>query len=369
MKLNLAREFLLKPLNTVIGVVGRKQSAPILSNILFAIRDNTLTLTGSDSEIELTGNNAMVHDSQENVTITLPGRKLMEICRSLPEDASIELYRDKEAMILRSGKSRFRLATLPADHFPKLAAQNNELSFVMPQFELKALLQRTAFTIAQQELRYYLNGLLLEITPDKVNAVATDGHRLSLSSAKVDTASKEKTQAIVPRKTVLELLRLLENGEQSAGITLGKGQISITTDNFTLSSKLIEGKFPDYQRVIPTHNKKTVVFEKDAIKQALARAAIFCSEQNKSVRFKLSNNLLNISLNGLGQESSEEDMEIEFSGEALDIAFNVVYLLDVLNTISDNQVKFIFGDSNGSIILEEVNNPHNSLYVIMPVRL
>lgn len=369
MKLNLARETLLKPLNTVIGVVGRKQSAPVLSNVLLVIEDNDLTLTGSDSEIELTGNNPFVNEQKTSASITLPGRKLMEICRSLPEDASIELYRDKEAMILRSGKSRFRLATLPADHFPKLSPQGNQLSFVMPQFELKALLQRTAFTIAQQELRHYLNGLLLEIEPDKVNAVATDGHRLSLSSAKVNTASKEKVQAIIPRKTVLELLRLLENGEESVGITLGKGQIRITADNFTLSSKLIEGKFPDYRRVIPTHNKSLIVFEKDAIKQALARAAIFCSEQNKSVRFKLSNNLLNISLNGPGHESSEEEMEIEFSEEPLDIAFNVVYLLDVLSAVSDNQIKFLFGDSNNSIILEEVNNPHNSLYVIMPVRL
>ncbi len=369
MKLNLPRETLLKPLSTVIGVVERKQTLPILANVLFSIKNNNLVLTGSDAEIELVGQSTLMDQKLPAVNLTLPGRKLMEICRSLPEDASIELYQDKETMLLRSGRSRFKLAMLPADHFPKLTTESSDLSFTISSLELKAMLQRTAFTIAQQELRYYLNGLLLDIETDKITAVATDGHRLALSSANIKTGATLQTQAIVPRKTILELLRLLDNSEQSLGVTVSKGHITFTSNDFTLTSKLIEGKFPQYQRVIPNNLNNTLTFEKDILKQALSRVAIFCSEQQKGVRFELGKEVLKISLNNPQQESAEEEIAITLESEPLDIAFNIVYLLDILGAVSDNQVTFTFGDSNNSIIIKEVNNPHNSLFVVMPMRL
>lgn len=369
MNLQLPREALLNPLNTVIGVVDRKQNMPILSNVLFSIKNNQLILTGTDAEIELVGHSTLIDENLPATRLTLPGRKLMEICRSLPENAAVELYRDKESVVLRSGQSRFKLTSLPAEHFPSLTTEKSDFSFTMPQLDLRTLLQRTAFTIAQKETRYYMNGLLLEIEAEKMTAVATDGHRLALTSAAITAPVEEKKQLLLPRKTVFELIRLLDSNEDTLGISVNKSHITINAKHFTLTSKLIESQYPNYKMVIPKNANNTIIFDKDNLKQALSRTAILCSEQYRGVRFEIANNLLQISVNSPDHESAEEQIGITFSGEALDIAFNVTYLIEALNAVSDSKVKLSFGDSNTSVIIEEENNPNNSLFVVMPMRL
>lgn len=370
MKIDLKRESLLKPLQMAIGVVERKQAMPILSNVLISLKNKKLSITGTDTEVELIGH--LDFDDEDDKTLaglTVPGRKLMDICRALPENASIELYQEKEKVILRSGRSRFALSTLPAQDFPNLGMETGFLAFTMPQNQLKSLLQRTYFAMAQQDVRYYLNGLLLETEANKLTAVATDGHRLALTAVDCVTNATNKVAVIVPRKGVLELMRLLEDSDQEIGITFSNGHIHVAATDFCFTSKLIEGRFPDYQRVIPRNGNKFVLLDRDTLKQALSRSAILCNEKFKGVRFELNNNLLKITTINPEQESAEEELSIDYSHEPLDIGFNISYLLDVLNTLDGGEIKLTFSDSASSVIIEGVNNPWQNVYVVMPMRL
>lgn len=369
MKLNLQRETLLKPLQMVIGVVERKQTMPILSNVLLTIKDNKLSVTGTDTEVELIGHAATPAAEANNTSLTLPGRKLMDICRALPENAAIELYQDKEKIVLKSGRSRFSLSTLPAKDFPNTSTQVGNLAFTLPQSQLKQLLQRTYFAMAQQDVRYYLNGLLIEIFPDKMLAVATDGHRLALSTTRVVTNASSKMQIIVPRKGVLELLRLLEDDEADIGVTLSSGHIHIAATDFMFTSKLIEGRFPDYEQVIPRKGDKQFEMDRDELKQALQRSAILCNEKYKGVRLEIANNMLKITTNNPEQETAEEELSIVYDKSPLDIGFNVNYLLDVLNIVKSDSVKLTFTNSSSSVLLEECQDEWGSIFVIMPMRL
>jgi DNA polymerase-3 subunit beta len=369
MKLSLLRETLLKPLQLVIGVVERKQTLPILSNILLTTTDNKLSITGTDLEVELVGQTAFETSATELHQITVPGRKLMDICRALPENSPIELFRDKEKIILRSGRSRFTLSTLPAEDFPSVEKHDGQVSFSLPQQQLYRLLQRTHFAMAQQDVRYYLNGLLLEAYPDKLRAVATDGHRLATNSINISTNVENRLQIIIPRKGVLELLRLLVDSSDPATITISNNHIRVATTDFIFTSKLVDGRFPDYERVIPKGSDKFVSVDRDVLKQALYRAAILCNEKFKGVRFELRHGLLRISANNPEQEAAEEEINIDYSQSDLDIGFNVNYLLDILNTIDAGTVKLAFSDSNNSVLIEQHENNEDGAFVVMPMRL
>lgn len=369
MKLNLMRETLLKSLQQVIGVVERKQTLPILSNVLLSTENNQLSITGTDLEIELIGQTKFDSESVEVARLTLPGRKLMDICRALPEKASIELHQDKEKIVLCSGQSRFMLSTLPVNDFPTIEKMVYHLKLMLPQYKLHRLLQRTYFSMAHQDVRYYLNGLLLEAYPTKLRAVTTDGHRLSTNTLEIETAVEHKLQVIIPRKGVFELLRLLTENEDSITLMIGNNHVCVSATDFTFTSKLIEGRFPDYERVIPKNHDKQITINRDLLKKALSRTAILCNEKFKGIHFELSRGLLRILSNNPEQESAEEKIEIDYTKEKLDIGFNVDYLLDILNVVEHGNIILHFSDSNSSVLVTEAENQVGSAFVVMPIRL
>ena len=368
MKLNLQRETLLKPLQQVIGVVERKQTLPILSNVLLRTKDNKLSITGTDLEVELVGHSeqpAQTGDYQ----ITVPGRKLMDICKALPEDAPIELYQNNEKVTLRSGRSRFTLSTLPADDFPSVEDQTGDITFGLSQKDFRYLLNRTAFAMAQQDVRYYLNGLLLEVNDKNLRAVATDGHRLAMNIIDTDIATDHRVQIIIPRKGITELMRLLEDVDATVQIAINKNHLKVVGPHFTFTSKLIDGRFPDYSRVIPMKSTKSIIVDCDTLSHALQRTAILCNEKFRGVRFELRKDLLKILANNPEQEAAEEELNVEYKGEDLDIGFNVNYLLDLLNVVKSGAVKLNFTTSDASMLIEEASSSENSKFVIMPMRL
>ena len=369
MKLNLIRETLLRPLQLVISVVERKQALRILSNVLLSIEKNRLSVTGTDLEIELVGQTQLDKHETDLFKLTIPGRKLVDICRALPGNAPIELYRDKEKIILRSGPSRFALSTLPAEDFPSVEKRKTHLELMIPQRQFHRLLQRTAFAMAQQDVRYYLNGLLLETHPTQLRAIATDGHRLSVNVLDIQTKTEHRLQIIIPRKGIIELLRLLEDNDTPAMVRIGDNYICVSTEDFTFTSKLIEGRFPDCERIIPKGGDKQILIDNYILKQALIRTAILCNEKFKGVRFELRQGLLRILATNLEQEAAEEEVKIDYVKEDLNIGFNVNYLLDILNTISSGNIVLTFSNSDSSVLIQEAKNKTNSAFVVMPMRL
>ena len=369
MKLNLIRETLLKPLQLVIGVVDRKQTLPILSNVLLSIEIDQLSITGTDLEVELIGQTKLDKNIIETSYLTLPGRKLVDICRALPKNASIELHLDKEKVILRSGRSRFMLSTLPAGDFPAVERRDSQLEFLIPQSDFRRLLQRTNFSMAQQDVRYYLNGLLLEIYSNKLRAIATDGHRLAANNLYIQTKTEHCLQIIIPRKGILELLRLLSEDRESAIIRIWSNHISVSTNDFILTSKLIDGRFPDCERVIPKDGSKIFSIDRDILKQALSRTAILCNEKFKGVRFELRQGLLRILANNPEQETAEEEINIDYTAEDLDIGFNVNYLIGILNVVNPGNILLTFSNSDSSVLINEAENESGSAFVVMPMRL
>jgi len=368
MKLNIQRETLLKPLQLVIGVVERKQTLPILSNVLVTTKDDTLSVTGTDLEVELLGQTTLT-ETTEAAQLTLPGRKLMDICKALPEGAAIELYKDKERITLKSGRSRFTLTTLPASDFPSVETQKENVSFTVPQQELKYLLQRTSFAMAQQDVRYYLNGMLFEVSQKGLRTVATDGHRLALNTIDISLPENVNVQIIIPRKGITELMRLLDDSEDNVTITISNNHLKVICDFGTFTSKLIDGRFPDYSRVIPKGGDKVILIDRDTLKSALSRTAILCNEKFRGLRFELKQNLLRILANNPEQEAAEDELKVDYQSEDLDIGFNVNYLLDILNVLRPGLVKLTFSDSNSSMLVEEQESDGESIFVVMPMRL
>lgn len=368
MKFSLQRETLLKPLQMVIGVVERKQTLPILSNVLLNVTDNKLSFTGTDLEVELIGRSKLGLDAKP-VQLTLPGRKLLDICKALPESAPVELYQEKERVILKSGRSRFTLSTLPAKDFPNVDEHAANISFSISQQQLRYLLQRTYFSMAQQDVRYYLNGLLLEVCAGTLRAVATDGHRLAANIIDASTKQTHRLQIIVPRKGVLELLRLLEDSEDEVTVNIANNHIRIIHEAYTFTSKLIDGRFPDYERVIPKNGDKKVIIDRDELKQAIQRAAILCNEKFHGVRFEFRQGLLRLSAHNPEQEVAEEELAICYDQEDIDIGFNFTYILDILNALKPGPIQLTFADANSSLRIEEPDSDGDSVFVAMPMRL
>lgn len=367
MQFSILREELLKPLQLVVGVVERKQTMPVLSNVLLVIENQLLSLTGSDSEVELIGQTSL-SEAADDGEITLPARKLMDICKNLPAEAMINFRMDEQKMLISSGRSRFTLTTLPASDFPQMSEQEDSFSFELPQGNLRYIIERTSFAMAQQDVRYYLNGLLLETGPGRLRAVATDGHRLALCDAEAAIEGDAPHQVIVPRKGVLELARLMSDEAASVRISLGANYIRASGDFFTFTSKLVDGKFPDYDRVLPRGGDKLVVAERQQLREALNRASILSNEKYRGIRLQFDQGLLRAQANNPEQEAADEEVTIDYNNSPLDIGFNVSYLLDVLSVMTSSEVRITLSDANSSALLQEGDNSDSS-YVVMPMRL
>ncbi|EAQ65139.1 DNA polymerase III, beta chain [Marinomonas sp. MED121] len=365
MKFSVVRETLLKPLQLVAGVVERKQTMPVLANVLLEVKDNELTLTGSDLEVELVGH-IQLDECQEG-RITVPARKLMDICKSLPDSAVIELSVDDTRAIIRSGRSRFTLSTLPADEFPNIQDMQGDLSVVVAQNSVRRLIERTGFAMANQDVRYYLNGMLFEVADGQLRVVSTDGHRLATAIEDAQV-SGDLTQVIVPRKGVLELNRLLSDTDETVELQIGANHIRAKVADYIFTSKLVEGKFPDYHRVIPRNNDKIVIADRLELRQVFLRASILSNEKYRGVRLILTNGMLQVFANNPEQEEAEESVLVQYQGDDLEVGFNVSYLLDVLGVVNSQEVRISLNDATASALVEEADS-HAAQYVVMPMRL
>lgn len=367
MKITINRDSLLKPLQVVSGVVEKRQTLPILSNVLTVVNDNKLTLTGTDLEVELTASTSEV-TSSENGEITLPARKFMDICKSLPESSVLDITIDDTKAIIRSGKSRFTLATLPTTDFPSSESITAAREFTISQGILKHLIDQTYFCMANQDVRYYLNGLLLEMNPSSLRAVATDGHRLALSEKECDITPGDINQIIVPRKGIMELTRLLSETDDGCTVQINTNFVRIDLGDIVFTSKLIDGRFPDYDRVIPKGGQKIVTANREVLRQGLLRASILSNEKYRGIRMNFSNNLLHATVNNPEQEEAVEDIDVNYQDDDLEIGFNVSYLVDALNSIKSDEIEMTLLDPNSSCVITAMGDD-SSRYVVMPMRL
>lgn len=366
MKFEALRDSFLSPVQAVAGVVERRQTMPILANLLLSVGENALSVTATDMEVELVAQaEAEVQDRGE---VTVPARKLLDICRALPEGSRLAVSLDKGRLTVRSGRSRFTLTTLPAADFPVVEDIRAQHGFSLAQKQLRDLIGRTAFSMAQQDVRYYLNGLLFETREKCLRAVATDGHRLALCDLPTEGDNLQSQQVIVPRKGVLELQRLLADSEQPARIELGTNHIRVQLPSIRFTSKLIDGRFPEYDRVVPKGGDKTLMAERQALREALARAAILSNEKYRGIRLQLSAGLLKIMAHNPEQEEAEDEIEVQYQGSELEIGFNVTYLLEALGALEGEQVQILLSDPNSSCLIYSPQSP-NCRYVVMPMRL
>jgi len=361
------KEILLKPLQVVIGIVERKQTLPILSNVLIEKELGKIRFTATDLEIQITTTVETDAKDKEKAIITVGGKKLQEILRILPDQSKITIQIKENKAQIKTSTSRFTLQTLPAEDFPKL---NNQLidakKFVLHQSVLKKLLLSVQYAMAQQDVRYYLNGVLLLLEGNKLKAVATDGHRLAFN-AEVIEGNHEKSEIILPRKAVTELCKLLNDSNEIVEIDISAQQAKASFSGITLITKVIDGKFPDYERVIPNY-KNHLSMNRIMVQQALQRAAILSNEKFRGVRFVLTEKNLSIISSNSEQEEAQEEIETDYHGEAIDIGFNVNYLMDGLNNISSEIAVFSFGDPNSSILITSPENKEFR-YVVMPMRI
>lgn len=367
MKFTVSREELLKPLQLVAGVVERRQTLPVLANVLVVLDGGRLSLTGTDLEVEMVAH-LQLSQPGEDGEITVPAKKFVDICRSLPEGAEIHFVQDDDKVTLRSGKSRFVLSTLPSSNFPNVEQGVGQLQFACSQSLIKGLIDSTAFAMAQQDVRYYLNGMLWEVQNQQLRCVATDGHRLAMCTKAVDVAVEGKLQSVVPRKGIQELSRLLSEEDEPVEITLGDKHMQVATNGFTFTSKLVDGKFPDYERVLPRAGNNILLADRMELRQAFGRVAILSNEKYRGVRLTVSDNSMVLVANNPEQDEAEEQLEVSYSGEALEIGFNIGYLLDVTNVMDSEQLKMSFIDANTSALIETPEGG-DAIYVIMPMRL
>ncbi|MFT7558392.1 MAG: DNA polymerase-3 subunit beta [Flavobacteriales bacterium] len=368
MKFSVKREDLLKPLQLSGGVVERRNTLPVLANILLSLNGTQLSLTGTDLEVEIVSRLTVESGSGEG-EITVPAKKFIDICRALPESSTIDFTLSEQKVTIKSGKSRFTLSTLPASDFPAVEDAESDYSFSCKQASLKQQIDRTAFAMAQQDVRYYLNGMLWELNSDHLKVVATDGHRLALARGEVSSSIDDSSvQVILPRKGVIELGRLLQDGSESIEVVFGKNHLRAATPEFSFTSKLVEGKFPNYDQVIPKGGDKVVFGDRAELKQAFGRTAILSNEKYRGVRLLLNEGQLTLVANNPEQEEAEDHVAVDYDGEELEVGFNVSYLLDVLNVLTSDTIKMILTDANSSALLQESESDSAS-YVVMPMRL
>jgi DNA polymerase-3 subunit beta len=368
MKFTLQREQLLKPLQLVTGVVERRQTLPVLSNLLVQANEQGVSLTGTDLEVEMVAHcNVQV---EKNGEATIPARKFVDIWRSLPDGAEVSLAVEGDRATIRSGGSRFSLATLPAADFPKVEGGETDTVVPLAPTALAKLIDQVSFAMAQQDVRVFLNGMLLEIGSDYLKAVATDGHRMAMSTqACVPVGEIENPkQAIVPRKAVLELSRLLDEEDEELKLQLGTNHLRVSKGAFTLTTKLVDGQFPDYDKVVPKDASRAILGDRNTLRQGFQRASILSNEKYRGVRLVIEENQMTIKANNPEQDEAEEIVPVQFNGEQLEIGFNVSYLMDVLTVLAGSEVQISVSDANSSALLEDPAQ-EGAVYVVMPMRL
>ncbi|MHB8622448.1 MAG: DNA polymerase III subunit beta [Sulfuricaulis sp.] len=366
MQINLNREELLKPLSYVAGIVERRQALPVLSYVLLRQQEGELTLTGTDLEIEVIAKIKQAVGS--SAEMTLPARKLFDICRALPANAELTIKQDGDKAVVKSGKSRFALTTVPVTDFPYIQPPQWEQALTITQKDLKALFEQTNFCMAQQDVRYYLNGLLLELSETKLRAVATDGHRMALSEIDLEKGSKGDRQVIVPRKGVQEMMRLLSDSADIVEVKFGMNHLRAQTGDLIFTSKLIDGRYPDYTKVIPQAQSILLNLSREAFKETLSRVAILSSEKYRGVRLSISNKGLRITAHNPEQEEAQEEVSTDYAGNEIEIGFNVNYMIDAVSALHSNEIIFGLNDPNSSCMLYSPDSKHPQ-YVIMPMRL
>lgn len=366
MRFSLQREAFLKPLAQVVNVVERRQTLPVLANLLVQVKDGQLSLTGTDLEVEMVSRISV--DNANDGETTIPARKLFDIVRALPDGSVITVAQTGDKVTVSAGRSRFTLATLPSNDFPSVDEVEATDRIAISEATLKELIERTSFAMAQQDVRYYLNGLLFDVRDTLLRCVATDGHRLALCETPLETGTGNKRQIIVPRKGVTELQRLLEGGDREIELEIGRSHIRMKRDDAMFTSKLIDGRFPDYEAVIPIGADRLVTVDRELLKASLQRAAILSNEKYRGVRVEVSPGQLKISAHNPEQEEAQDEVEVDTQVSDLAIGFNVNYLLDALSALRDEQVVIQLRDSNSSALVREASN-EKSRHVVMPLRL
>lgn len=370
MKFSAQRESILIPLQHVVGAVERKQTSPILGNVLVEASESQLTITASDSEIEIKAVIDIQVDKEGATTI--PARKFLDICKNLPESSRINFAYTDNKVELKSSKSKFSLATLPANEYPKVKELDSPQTVEITSRELHRCIRTTSFSMAQQDVRFYLNGMLLEIDDDRISCVATDGHRLAYSHSSTQANPETPVKAIIPRKSIGELQRLLNSVEPDETISLliTPQHLQLKIDNLQITTKLLDGRFPDYNRVIPIDGNKEIIIDCQTLKQSLTRVSILANEKYRGVRLAIQSGLLTISSNNPDQEEAIDELEIDYAGDSTEIGFNVTYLLDALNNIESVNARILLKDGGSSALVSpETIESGDSKYVVMPMRL
>lgn len=366
MKFTINREQLLTPLQQIVSVIEKRQTMPILSNVLIVVNDDLLVLTGTDLEIQIVAKIALT--DAENGEITVPARKFLDLCRLLPSESaiSIETFEDKVKLV--SGRSRFSLSTLPADNYPEFAESELENSFLINAGKLKKALEKTMFCMANQDVRYYLNGLMLNVSNSKLKLVASDGHRLSIYKDEMDIETGYEERIIMPRKGVIELARLLDDPDAELSVQFSSNNIRIYIKDLIFSAKLVDAKYPDFSKVFEQAFFNPIVIPKQQFKETLTRVSVLANEKFKGVTFDITENLLKITTHNPEHDEGEEELAIDYQGEPLMIAFNAAYLLDAIANLDGDKASLTIAENASSCFIEE---PGQDAYkfIVMPMRL
>lgn len=367
MQFTISREQLLKPLQQVCGVLNSRPTLPVINNLLLEIEGKRLSLTGTDLEVELT-TEAELYEAVENAEkFTIPAKKFLDIARSLPDDSVISVKFEEDRVLIRADRSKFNLATLPASDYPNLMDWTPEVDFTIDQATFARLIDATQFSMAKDDARYFLNGMKFETEGNLLRTVATDGHRLAVCTMPLNQELTTHS-VIVPRKAVIELSRLISGGDAPVRVEIGTNNVRVSMNGIVFTSKLIDGRFPDYRRVFPRNPERILEADAESLKRSLMRAAILSNERLRGVRLALNDNLLKITANNPEQEEVEEILDVAYQSSPLEVGFNVSYLLDVLNTLKCQRVRMSLVDVGSSCLIEDCDNS-TAEYVIMPMRL
>lgn len=366
MKIEINREALLAPLHQIAGVVEKRQTLPVLSNVLFHVENGEVNLTTSDLEVEMSSRCRA--EAAESGTITVPARKLLDIVRALPDGVLLRLQHSDNRLTIHSGKSRFTLATLEASGFPRIEEMADAERMELPQSALSYIVQRVGFAMAHQDVRYFLNGMLLQIDHNRIRGVATDGHRLALAEQTIEIGTENSYSVIVPRKGVVELGRMLDDSNESMGLWLTRNHIRIECGDHRMTSKLIDGRYPDYEAVIPVGADKRMVADISILRRALQRTAILTNDKFRGVRLELSNGVLRLIAHNPEQEEAVEEIDVEYQGPDLKLGFNIGYLLDAIDALDGPELAMAMRDGDSSCLITDVDNDQ-ARHVVMPLKL
>jgi DNA polymerase-3 subunit beta len=367
MKFTITREDLLPALQQVVGVIERKQTLPILSNVLLKLDEHQLELTGTDLEVQLVTRIAV--DADEPGSLTVPARKFLDICRLLPERNLVKIESRQDKFHISCGSSRFNLSTLPAENYPEFDSGMPEVELSIPVMSIRRALEKTMFAVAQQDVRYYLNGLLLDLGGQMLRSVASDGHRLSFFEETLDVHADSPRQIIVPRKGILELNRLLGEGDDTIKMQIAPNNLRVCMGALSFAAKLIEGRFPDYQRVMPRDLSRVIVADKNLFKAALTRVSVLSNEKFRGISLEVDDDgLMCLKAQNPEHEEAEEKFTVDLQGKGMSVGFNASYLLDALNGVDSEQVKLSFPESSNTCLIEDAED-HRFKFVVMPMRL